>query len=99
MGHFSVEVGMPLGIDPEADFKVTDLQLEPGTLLAFYTDGLAGVGSDVDRGTVSAAFDDPGSLESVGDLLISGFSLSRSLSRSTAPDRARSTCSTARWQS
>ncbi|MGX5185448.1 ATP-binding SpoIIE family protein phosphatase [Streptomyces avermitilis] len=76
MPPVSVEAGMPLGIAPEADFKVTDLQLEPGTLLAFYTDGLAGVGSDVDPGVVSAAFDDPGNLESVGDQLIRGFSKS-----------------------
>lgn len=74
MPPVSLDAGMPLGIDPEATFEVMDLQLEPGTLLAFYTDGLAGFGGDVDRKVVSAAFDDPGNLESVGDRLIRGFS-------------------------
>ncbi|MDX2646991.1 SpoIIE family protein phosphatase [Streptomyces sp. PA03-1a] len=70
----SLEAGMPLGIDPEATFEAMDLQLEPGTLLAFYTDGLAGPGGDVDHEVVSVAFDDPGNLECVGDRLIRGFS-------------------------
>jgi anti-sigma regulatory factor (Ser/Thr protein kinase)/GAF domain-containing protein len=74
MPPVSLDAGMPLGIDPEATFEVIDLQLEPGTLLAFYTNGLAGLGGDVDPKVVSAAFDDPGNLESVGDRLIRGFS-------------------------
>ncbi|MGW4518117.1 ATP-binding SpoIIE family protein phosphatase [Streptomyces sp. NPDC004393] len=69
-----LDAGMPLGIDPEETYEVADLQLEPGTLLAFYTNGLADVGGDVDPKVVSAAFDDPGNLESVGDRLIRGFS-------------------------
>ncbi|MFD8028223.1 SpoIIE family protein phosphatase [Streptomyces sp. NPDC059717] len=68
-----LDAGMPLGIDPGTTFQVTDLQLEPGTLLAFYTDGLAGLGGDVDPRAVGAAFHDPGNLETVGDLLIGGF--------------------------
>ncbi|PIB07625.1 MULTISPECIES: ATP-binding SpoIIE family protein phosphatase [Streptomyces] len=72
----SLEAGMPLGIDLATVYEVTDLQLDPGTLLAFYTDGLAGVGCDVDPEVVSAAFDVPGNLESVGDQLIRGFSKS-----------------------
>ncbi|MFD7438350.1 SpoIIE family protein phosphatase [Streptomyces sp. NPDC059861] len=71
-----VEAGMPLGIDPQAAFTVTDLYLQPGTLLAFYTNGLGGVGGDVDSAAVSAAFDEPGNLESIGDRLIRGFSAS-----------------------
>src|SRR5262249_34841266 len=74
MPPVSLDAGMPLGIDPEATYEVADLQLEPGTLLAFYTNGLAGLGGDVDPKVVSAAFDDPGNLESVGDRLIRGFS-------------------------
>ncbi|WP_146075764.1 ATP-binding SpoIIE family protein phosphatase [Streptomyces sp. Ru62] len=70
------EAGIPLGIDLQATYTVTDLFLQPGTLLAFYTDGLGGVGGDVDPAAVRAAFDEPGNLESVGDRLIRGFSKS-----------------------
>ncbi|MEU1542375.1 SpoIIE family protein phosphatase [Actinacidiphila glaucinigra] len=35
-----VPPGLLLGIDPEADYPTTEVPLEPGTVLALYTDGL-----------------------------------------------------------
>ncbi|MEU0185459.1 SpoIIE family protein phosphatase [Streptomyces sp. NPDC006207] len=42
-GHtevLTVPPGVLLGIDPEADYPTTEIPLEPGTVLALYTDGL-----------------------------------------------------------
>ncbi|MGW5640314.1 SpoIIE family protein phosphatase, partial [Streptomyces sp. NPDC003832] len=39
----AVEPGPPLGIDPGADFPVTEVPLSEGTLLVLYTDGLVEV--------------------------------------------------------
>ncbi|MDX3529253.1 SpoIIE family protein phosphatase [Streptomyces sp. ID05-39B] len=43
-GHAARPLDMPpgplLGIDPDADFPVTEIPLVPGLMLAFYTDGL-----------------------------------------------------------
>ncbi|MFF6982003.1 SpoIIE family protein phosphatase [Streptomyces sp. NPDC008343] len=45
----AVPPGPLLGIDPDADFPVTGIPLTPGTLLAFYTDGLVETpGTDLD---------------------------------------------------
>ncbi|MFF2385767.1 SpoIIE family protein phosphatase [Streptomyces sp. NPDC058108] len=74
MPAVSLETGVPLGIDPHAMFEVTDLELEPGTLLAFYTNGLVDFGTDLDPESVKAAFADPRNLERVGDQLIGAFS-------------------------
>ncbi|MEV5183645.1 SpoIIE family protein phosphatase [Streptomyces werraensis] len=43
--------GVLLGVQPEADYPVTELTLEPGSVLALYTDGLIEVpGSDIATG-------------------------------------------------
>lgn len=43
--------GVVLGVDPEASYPVTELRLEPGALLALYTDGLVErPGVDIDEG-------------------------------------------------
>lgn len=43
--------GIVLGVDPQADYPVTDLEVEPGALLALYTDGLVErPGTDIDEG-------------------------------------------------
>ncbi|WP_339127529.1 SpoIIE family protein phosphatase [Streptomyces sp. f51] len=43
--------GVVLGVDPHADYPVTDLVLEPGAVLALYTDGLVErPGTDIDEG-------------------------------------------------
>ncbi|GAA3309961.1 hypothetical protein GCM10020295_75810 [Streptomyces cinereospinus] len=45
----AVPPGPLLGIDPDADFPVTEIPLTAGTLLAFYTDGLVETpGADID---------------------------------------------------
>ncbi|MEV7345814.1 SpoIIE family protein phosphatase [Streptomyces sp. NPDC093544] len=43
--------GVVLGVDPHARYPVTDLLLEPGAVLALYTDGLVErPGTDIDEG-------------------------------------------------
>ncbi|MGP4010526.1 SpoIIE family protein phosphatase [Streptomyces sp. 4N124] len=43
--------GVVLGVDPHADYPVTELRLEPGAVLALYTDGLVErPGADIDVG-------------------------------------------------
>jgi serine phosphatase RsbU (regulator of sigma subunit) len=43
--------GVVLGVDPRAHYPVTELQVEPGAILALYTDGLVErPGSDIDVG-------------------------------------------------
>ncbi|GAA3787533.1 SpoIIE family protein phosphatase [Streptomyces chiangmaiensis] len=43
--------GLVLGVDPEARYPVTHLRLEPGAVLALYTDGLVEQpGRDIDEG-------------------------------------------------
>ncbi|MEY2245937.1 SpoIIE family protein phosphatase [Streptomyces sp. BF23-18] len=43
--------GVVLGVDPHADYPVTDLVLEPEAVLALYTDGLVErPGTDIDEG-------------------------------------------------
>ncbi|QFZ78281.1 SpoIIE family protein phosphatase [Streptomyces fagopyri] len=43
--------GVVLGVDPHARYPVTDLRLEPGAVLALYTDGLVEKpGADIDDG-------------------------------------------------
>ncbi|WP_155056346.1 SpoIIE family protein phosphatase [Streptomyces blattellae] len=43
--------GVVLGVDPHADYPVTELRLEPGAVLALYTDGLVErPGADIDDG-------------------------------------------------
>ncbi|MFD4576136.1 SpoIIE family protein phosphatase [Streptomyces sp. NPDC058417] len=45
-----VQPGPLLGIDPDAEFPVTEIPLSPGMTLAFYTDGLVEApGTDIDE--------------------------------------------------
>ncbi len=70
-----VDVGIPLGIDPDAYYKTTDVGLEPETLLALYTDGLADGAEAVEAEDMILAELDrspDGELETLGDRLIAG---------------------------
>ncbi|MFI1028851.1 SpoIIE family protein phosphatase [Streptomyces sp. NPDC020951] len=65
--------GVVLGVDPRAHYPVTELRLEPGAILALYTDGLVErPGHDIDegitalRGALAAADTSPG--RSLGDV-------------------------------
>ncbi|MGW4563586.1 SpoIIE family protein phosphatase [Streptomyces sp. NPDC004561] len=59
-----VPAGPPLGVDPAAVFPVTGIPLAPGTLLAFYTDGLVErPGVDLDDSMTDLA----GRLAAAGD--------------------------------
>jgi serine phosphatase RsbU (regulator of sigma subunit) len=43
--------GVVLGVDPQAHYPVTELRIEPGAVLALYTDGLVErPGVDIDDG-------------------------------------------------
>ena len=68
-----LDIGMPLGIDAEAHFESAELTLTPGTLLAYFTDGLVDFASELDPEALKAAFVKGGDLESLGDRIISGF--------------------------
>ncbi|MCJ1676812.1 SpoIIE family protein phosphatase [Streptomyces sp. APSN-46.1] len=68
--------GVVLGIDPDAAYPVTELLLEPGAVLALYTDGLVEKpGTDIDTGVerlrASLAAADPTPLTETADRLIS----------------------------
>ncbi|WP_093781832.1 SpoIIE family protein phosphatase [Streptomyces sp. yr375] len=46
--------GVVLGVDPRAHYPVTELRLEPGAILALYTDGLVErPGHDIDEGIMA----------------------------------------------
>ncbi|MGC5567910.1 ATP-binding SpoIIE family protein phosphatase [Streptomyces sp. FR-108] len=68
-----LEIGLPLGVETEALFETTELRLQPGTLLAFYTDGLVDFGSVLDPQVLQGAFRGGGHLEALGDGLIGDF--------------------------
>jgi serine phosphatase RsbU (regulator of sigma subunit) len=69
--------GVVLGVDPRAQYPVTELRMEPGAILALYTDGLVErPGQDIDDGITAlrAALADAGgapghSLADVADRL------------------------------
>ncbi|MFJ4777789.1 SpoIIE family protein phosphatase [Streptomyces sp. NPDC088762] len=76
--------GVVLGIDAQASYPVTELRLEPGSLLALYTDGLVEVaGSDIDLGVerlrMALAATSPTPLTEAADRLIA--------EAGSAPDR------------
>ncbi|MER5486896.1 SpoIIE family protein phosphatase [Streptomyces sp. NPDC002812] len=94
--------GMVLGIDAEATYPVTRLRIEPGAVLALYTDGLVeSPGTDIDEGVerLRAALADagPAPLTETADRLVAepGHSTDRPddialllASRTSAPEAA-----------
>ncbi|SEN89324.1 PAS fold-containing protein [Actinacidiphila rubida] len=66
--------GPLLGIDPAADYPVTEMDLRPGTVLALYTDGLIekpGTDYDTTIAQLTAELSDrSGCLETVADALL-----------------------------
>ncbi|MFF4580325.1 SpoIIE family protein phosphatase [Streptomyces sp. NPDC001389] len=68
--------GVVMGVDPEASYPETELLLEPGAVLALYTDGLVEVpGADIDVGVerlraVLAAAARPAPLTETADRLV-----------------------------
>nr|WP_229840140.1 SpoIIE family protein phosphatase [Streptomyces roseolilacinus] len=74
-GTLDVPPGLVLGIDPAATYPATELPLEPGTLLALYTDGLVevpGVGFDeaVDELAHRLARGDARHMDALADALV-----------------------------
>ncbi|MCP3754376.1 SpoIIE family protein phosphatase [Streptomyces sp. TBY4] len=92
--------GMVLGIDAEAGYPVTRLRIEPGAVLALYTDGLVEIpGTDIDVGVerlrAALASAGPAPLTETADRLVAeaGHSTDRPddialllASRTTAPE-------------
>ena len=71
------EGGPPLGVLGQAEFRMTPLRLQPGTVLALTTDGLVEFpGADIDEGmdrlAAELAAADPGHLGLVADALLAG---------------------------
>ncbi|MFC9283715.1 SpoIIE family protein phosphatase [Streptomyces collinus] len=71
------EGGPPLGVLTRAEFPMTPLRLQPGTVLALTTDGLVeSAESDIDEGmarfAAQLAAADPGHLGLVADALLTG---------------------------
>ncbi|MFH7337318.1 SpoIIE family protein phosphatase [Streptomyces sp. KHY 26] len=68
--------GLPLGIDPDADYPTTRFVLQPGEALMLCTDGLIETGGhDLDSGwqRLRAILEDhDGDLESLADVLVQG---------------------------
>ncbi|MFF0200754.1 SpoIIE family protein phosphatase [Streptomyces sp. NPDC005017] len=69
------EGGLPLGVERQADFPMSPLRLQPGTVLALTTDGLVeSADSDIDTGMARFAADlgagDPAHLGLVADALL-----------------------------
>ncbi|WP_308379526.1 SpoIIE family protein phosphatase [Streptomyces sp. ISL-43] len=67
--------GVVLGIDAEADYPVTRFRIEPGAVLALYTDGLVEIpGTDIDVGVerlrAALAGAGPAPLTETADLLV-----------------------------
>jgi serine phosphatase RsbU (regulator of sigma subunit) len=48
--YLRCEVATPLGVVPEVAYRNVRLELEPGTMMVFYTDGLVEQGDDVSDG-------------------------------------------------
>ncbi|MFE3410549.1 SpoIIE family protein phosphatase [Streptomyces mirabilis] len=66
-------VGPPLGIDADYDYSDVSVSLEPGALLAFYTDGFlnAGPGHALSPGVIDAALAaSDGQLEAIADEVV-----------------------------
>jgi serine phosphatase RsbU (regulator of sigma subunit)/PAS domain-containing protein len=68
--------GPLLGVDPQAEYPVSDLMPPPGSVLALYTDGLVeepgmSIDEGIDRLRVSLAHGDASSMEDLADRLLS----------------------------
>ncbi|MGW7648275.1 SpoIIE family protein phosphatase [Streptomyces bobili] len=67
------DVGPPLGVDAGYDYTDIGLCLEPGSLVAFYTDGFlsAGPGREINPQVIDAAYTVAhGQLEAIGDEVV-----------------------------
>ncbi|MGW0086242.1 ATP-binding SpoIIE family protein phosphatase [Streptomyces sp. NPDC003393] len=65
-----VDIGVPLGVQESPVYRATDVPLAPGTLLALYTDGLAGSDDEFAHALGSTARMVDGQLETLADRII-----------------------------
>ncbi|GHH77899.1 hypothetical protein GCM10018793_27110 [Streptomyces sulfonofaciens] len=69
---YKPDAGVPLGVDAGFEFTASEMSLDTGTLLAFYTDGVTGQGHELATDELESAIQATGSeLESLADRLIS----------------------------
>ncbi|WP_258056181.1 SpoIIE family protein phosphatase [Streptomyces sp. Ru62] len=68
-----LRIGMPLGIDPEARYEVTELTCNPDTIFACFTDGLIRTGSETVSERLAAVVAGDVDIESLGDQIMSDF--------------------------
>ncbi|MFF9126563.1 SpoIIE family protein phosphatase [Streptomyces sp. NPDC014889] len=67
------DVGPPLGVDAEYEYTDVGVHLEPGALVAFYTDGFlrADLDCEMGRGVIDTAYAvSHGQLEAIGDEVV-----------------------------
>ncbi|GGK30816.1 hypothetical protein GCM10011583_73390 [Streptomyces camponoticapitis] len=77
-GHteiLDVPTGILLGVEPQPEYRTVDVSLPPGSVLAFYTDGLVEVpgidlGRSIDELAAQLGEGDPRSLESLSETLV-----------------------------
>jgi anti-sigma regulatory factor (Ser/Thr protein kinase) len=79
------EIGVPLGIQAEPGYQITELALPAGALVVLYTDGLVGSDRELSQDTVEAALRaSGGELETMGDQLLHATARLRSRSDDAA---------------
>jgi anti-sigma regulatory factor (Ser/Thr protein kinase) len=67
-----LDIGMPLGIEPDTHYTAAELRLDPGTTLACFTDGLVSSGSELGAEALQTALADGEDIESIGDQIMTG---------------------------
>lgn len=67
-----LDIGMPLGIDPDTRYTAAELTLNPDTMLACFTDGLINLGSELDAEVLKTTLAGDADIESLGDQIMTG---------------------------
>jgi anti-sigma regulatory factor (Ser/Thr protein kinase) len=67
-----LDIGLPLGIDPDARYTAAESTLNPGTMLACFTDGLINSGSQLDAEELTTVLAGDADIESLGDRIMTG---------------------------
>jgi serine phosphatase RsbU (regulator of sigma subunit)/anti-sigma regulatory factor (Ser/Thr protein kinase) len=87
-GHYlgrGIDIGVPMGIQPEPGYRSTEFTLPPGALIILYTDGLVGSERELTVHAVEDVLRESGEeLETLGDRLMEGTSALRSRSDDAA---------------
>ncbi|MEU4173304.1 ATP-binding SpoIIE family protein phosphatase [Streptomyces sp. NPDC026665] len=65
-----IDIGVPLGIETDPEYQATEVLLQPGTLLALYTDGLDSTGKGAPQALEEAFRASESELELLGDRIV-----------------------------